>query len=136
LTIQSVALCVLTAVLIVLFFIDLDHQILPDVLTLAMLWLGLLLSLFYVFVTPGQAIEGAIVGYGLLWVIGTLFKLIRKKDGLGHGDYKMLALFGAWFGPIIALNILFLAVILGLLASLVLGLLKKISLKNPIPFGP
>lgn len=136
LTWQSLTLLILTWALIVLFFIDLKKQILPDIITLTMLWLGLLLSLFYLWVTPYQAILGAIIGYGLLWITGTVYKLIRKKDGMGHGDYKMLAMLGAWVGVQMVLNILLFAVALGLITSILLLLMKKISAKNPIPFGP
>lgn len=136
LTWQTLALLFLTWVLIVLFFIDLNKQILPDIITLTTLWLGLLLSLFYLFAPPTQAIVGAIIGYGLLWITGTLYKLIRKKEGMGHGDYKMLAMLGAWFGAEMVVNILLLSIALGLITSIILLLMKKISMKNPIPFGP
>jgi leader peptidase (prepilin peptidase)/N-methyltransferase len=136
LTWQALALSILTWVLIVLFFIDLKKQILPDIITLTTLWLGLLISLFYLFVTPYQAILGAIIGYSLLWITGTVYKLIRKKDGMGHGDYKMLAMLGAWLGVEMVLNILLLAIGLGLIISIFLLIIKKISAKNPIPFGP
>ena len=81
------------------------------------LWLGLLLSLFYFFTTPERAIFGAILGYGLLWIAASLFTLIRKKEGMGHGDFKMLGMLGAWFGAPGVLNILLIAILLGLLLN-------------------
>ena len=133
---KMLAMAILTWSLIVLSFIDLNKQILPDIITLSVLWLGLLLSLFYLFTTPEQAILGCLFGYGLLWITGTLYKIIRKKEGIGHGDYKMLAMLGAWTNVDGVLNILFLAVLSGLIISIILLILKKISAKNPIPFGP
>ncbi len=126
----------LTWVLIALTFIDWRKQILPDALTLTTLWIGLFLSLFYVFVSPHQAVSGAIVGYGLLWIAAGLFKLIRKKEGMGHGDFKMLGMLGAWFGVKMVLNILLMAILIALVTSIVLILMKKITAKRPIPFGP
>ena len=136
LTWNMLAALVLTWALITLCFIDLKTQLLPDNITLPILWLGLFLSLFNVFTSPFQAITGAIFGYGVLWITATLFKWVRKKEGMGHGDFKMLGMLGAWFGIPMTLNILFVAVILGLLAAVLLIFAKKIRPNNPIPFGP
>ncbi|WP_457766503.1 prepilin peptidase [Coxiella burnetii] len=133
---QALAGLLLTWVLIVLFFIDLKTQLLPDAITLPTLWFGLSLSLFYMFVSPYQAIFGAILGYGLLWITAAFYQLIRKKGGMGRGDFKMVSMLGAWFGPVIVLNVLLLAVFLGLITSFMLLALKKISVKQPIPFAP
>jgi len=133
---KMLAALIMTWALIVLFFIDLRTQLLPDTITLTLLWLGLLFSLFYVFVEPYQAIFGAILGYVILWIAAWLYKIIRKKEGMGHGDLKMLAMLGAWFGAQMVLNILIMSVVLALLASLFLMSLKKITTDKPIPFGP
>lgn len=133
---NMLAALIMTWVLIVLCFIDLRTQLLPDIITLTMLWLGLLFSLFYVFVEPHQAIFGSILGYGILWITAQLYKIIRKKDGMGHGDMKMLAMLGAWFGAQMVLNSLILATLLALIAGLFLLSLRKITAKRPIPFGP
>lgn len=133
---KMLAALIMTWALIVLFFIDLRTQLLPDSITLTLLWLGLLFSLFFVFVEPYQAIFGAILGYVILWIAASIYKIIRKKEGMGHGDLKMLAMLGAWFGAQMVLNILILSVVLALLASLFLMSLKKITTDKPIPFGP
>ena len=130
------AALIFTYVLITLAFIDLDHQLLPDDITLTTMWIGLLCSLFPLFITPTQAIFGAVAGYGLLWVTFQLFKLVRKKEGMGYGDFKMLAMVGAWFGVATMLNVLLLGTILNLLFSVALLATKKIKWDEPIPFGP
>jgi len=95
--------------LIALSVIDYDHQLLPDSITLPLLWLGLLLSLFGIFTQPAQAIIGAAAGYLSLWSIYQLFKLTTGKEGMGYGDFKLLAMLGAWLGwqsllPIVLLS--------------------------------
>lgn len=133
---QMLAALIMTWVLIVLCFIDLRKQLLPDTITLPMLWLGLLFSLFSLYVTPYLSILGAILGYIILWIAAWLYRIIRKKEGMGHGDLKMLAMLGAWFGPQMVINILIMAIIFALIASLFLLSLKKITTQKPIPFGP
>ncbi|WP_423063037.1 prepilin peptidase [Candidiatus Paracoxiella cheracis] len=133
---QMLAALIMTWVLIVLCFIDLRKQLLPDTITLPMLWLGLLFSLFSLYVTPYLSILGAILGYIILWIAAWLYKIIRKKEGMGHGDLKMLAVLGAWFGPQMVINILIMAIIFAFIASLFLLSLKKITTQKPIPFGP
>lgn len=130
------AAVLLTWVLIAIFFIDLKTQLIPDEITLTTLWLGLFLSLYYVFISPSQAILGAIVGYGILWIVASAFQLIRKKQGMGYGDFKMLGMLGAWLGPSMIINTLLIAVILGLGVALILLTTKKITAQRPIPFGP
>jgi leader peptidase (prepilin peptidase) / N-methyltransferase len=91
-------LLLLTWSLIALSFIDIDKQLLPDSIVLPLVWLGLLLSLFNVYTDPSTSIIGAIAGYLSLWTVYHLFKLITGKEGMGYGDFKLLALFGAWLG--------------------------------------
>lgn len=127
---------VLTWTLIALSGIDFDHQLLPDNITLPMLWLGLLLSLFNVFTDPVSSIIGTVAGYMVLWTIYQLFKLLTGKEGMGYGDFKLLALFGAWLGwqylPLIILLSSLVGAIIGLTMIIFLGRDKSI----PIPFGP
>lgn len=125
----------LTWSLIVLCFIDLRLHLLPDALTLPFLWLGLVLSLFQIFVTPDQSILGAVLGYGILWCTSELFNAFTKKRGMGHGDFKMLAMIGAWFGSLMMLNILLLGVFLALIVSLILLFFKRMTTQDPLPFG-
>ncbi|MGB6976160.1 MAG: A24 family peptidase [Gammaproteobacteria bacterium] len=133
---QTLAGLVFTWGLLALIFIDLEHQLLPDPLTLSLLWLGLILSLANVFTTPSEAILGAVIGYISFWLIGWAFQKIRGIEGIGHGDFKLFAMLGAWLGwqvlPFIALVASFAG------ASIGLGLLfsGKIDRKTPIPFGP
>ncbi len=121
--------------LIVLSGIDIDHQLLPDEIVLPLLWLGLLLSLATGGVSPTDAILGATAGYLILWSIFQLFKLLTGKEGMGYGDFKLLAALGAWLGwqmlPLIVL-------LSSLLGAVIGGLLLAIRRKGsqPIPFGP
>jgi len=126
----------LTWTLIALSGIDIDHQLLPDSMTLPVLWLGLFLSVFEIFTDPVSSIIGAIAGYLSLWSIYHLFKLLTGKEGMGYGDFKLLALFGAWFGwqylMIIVLLSSLVGAIIGISMVVILGRDKNI----PIPFGP
>jgi len=126
----------LTWTLIALSGIDIDHQLLPDNITLPVLWLGILLSLFGIFTDPVSSIIGAMAGYLSLWSIYQLFKLLTGKEGMGFGDFKLLALFGAWFGwqylMIIVLISSLVGAIIGISMMIILGRDKNI----PIPFGP
>ncbi|HPU51355.1 MAG TPA: prepilin peptidase, partial [Burkholderiaceae bacterium] len=97
-TIAGLAALVLTWFLVSLTFIDFDTQLLPDNMTLPLLWLGLLLNLWGVFAPLSSAVIGAIAGYLTLWSIYWLFKLATGKEGMGYGDFKLLAALGAWFG--------------------------------------
>ena len=95
---QGLAACVLLWTLVALTFIDFDTQLLPDGLTLPLLWGGLIVNLFELFVPLRTAVIGAIAGYLALWIVYWLFKLIRGKEGMGYGDFKLLAALGAWMG--------------------------------------
>ncbi len=126
----------LTWALVALSFIDIDHQLLPDSITLPVLWLGLFLSLFSLYTDTSSSIIGAIAGYLSLWTVFHLFKWITKKDGMGYGDFKLLALFGAWLGwqylPLIILLSSLVGAVIGI-AMIVFGDKDK---NIPIPFGP
>ncbi|RLA23583.1 MAG: prepilin peptidase [Gammaproteobacteria bacterium] len=134
--IETLFALILTWTLVALSGIDFDHQLLPDNITLPVLWLGLLLSLFNVFTDPVSSIIGAIAGYMVLWSIYQLFKLLTGKEGMGYGDFKLLALFGAWLGwqylPLIILLSSLVGAIIGVSMIIALGRDKNI----PIPFGP
>ncbi|RRQ22525.1 prepilin peptidase [Thiohalobacter thiocyanaticus] len=130
------AALVFTWTLIALSVIDIEHQLLPDSLTLALLWLGLLLSLGHVFVSPEQAIIGAAAGYLSLWIVYQLFRLLTGKEGMGFGDFKLLAACGAWMGwkllPLIILLSSLVGAVVGVAMILILGRDRQL----PIPFGP
>ncbi|HSX59782.1 MAG TPA: A24 family peptidase [Tahibacter sp.] len=126
----------LSYLLIALAGIDFRTQLLPDNLTLPLLWLGLLLSLQPVFVAPADAIVGAAIGYLSLWSIYWLFKLLTGKEGMGYGDFKLLGALGAWMGPKSLLPIVLLSSVVGaILGSIILATRGKDS-STPIPFGP
>ena len=126
----------LTWVLIALSFIDIDHQLLPDNITLPVLWLGLFLSLFDLYCGIHASVIGAITGYMVLWLVYQAFKLVTGKEGMGYGDFKLLALFGAWLGW----QALPLIILLSSLVGAVIGITMMIVVKRdhniPIPFGP
>lgn len=121
---------------ICLIFIDIDFKILPDELTLSLLWLGLFLSLFNVFCPSHDAILGAISGYLIFAIIQFFFGLATNKVGIGQGDYKFLAALGGFFGWQSLLGIIMLASISGLLVTLLTMLYKNNFKSEPLPFGP
>ncbi|MCX7897190.1 MAG: A24 family peptidase [Rhodocyclaceae bacterium] len=119
-----------------LTFIDFETQLLPDVLTLSLLWVGLLLNLKGLYAPLDQAVLGAIAGYLALWSIYWLFKLLMGKEGMGYGDFKLFAALGAWFGwPALPMAIL-LASLVGAAVGLFLILTRRQARDKPIPFGP
>lgn len=122
--------------LIALTFIDFDTQLLPDSITLPLLWLGLLFNLFGAYTDLQSAVVGAIVGYLSLWSVYWSFKLLTGKEGMGYGDFKLLAALGAWLGwQILPLTIL-LSSLVGALTGIALIVLAKRGRNVPIPFGP
>ncbi|WP_312935607.1 A24 family peptidase [Pseudomonas sp.] len=133
---EALALLVLTWGLIALSVIDLQHRLLPDVVVLPMLWLGLLINTAAVRVDLTQAVLGVAAGYLSLWTLFWLFKLITGKDGMGYGDFKLLAMMGAWGGVQIVPFTLLLASIGGALAGLWLLARRKARLGGEMPFGP
>lgn len=127
---------VLTWALIALSGIDVDHQLLPDNIILPMLWLGLLLSLFNIFTDPVSSIIGAICGYLFLWIICQLFRLLTSKEGIGQGDFKLLALLGAWLGWQYLPLIILLSSLVGTIIGTSMIIFLKRDKNTPIPFGP
>ena len=127
---------IFTYYLLALSFIDMDHQLLPDQLTLSLLWLGLLVNSFQGFIPLHDAVLGAVIGYVSLWSCMWVFKWITGKIGIGYGDFKLLAALGAWVGwkPLPA--IILLASFLGAIVGLLLLTFQKKDYKTPIPFGP
>jgi len=126
----------LTWSLITLSFIDIDHQLLPDSITLPLLWLGLLLSLFSIYTDTDSSIIGAVAGYLSLWSVYHLFKLVTGKEGMGYGDFKLLALFGAWLGWQYLPLIILLSSLVGAVIGIAMVILVKKDHTIPIPFGP
>ncbi|MCC7325961.1 MAG: prepilin peptidase [Burkholderiales bacterium] len=133
---QGLAACVLLWTLLALVCIDFDTQLLPDDLTVPLLWGGLVANLFGLFVGPSEAVIGAIAGYLTLWSIYWLFKIIRGKEGMGYGDFKLLAALGAWLGwkvlPLIVLG----SSVVGALIGIGLIVFKGRDHNIPLAFGP
>jgi leader peptidase (prepilin peptidase) / N-methyltransferase len=133
---EAVAALTLTWGLVALAGIDLDTQLLPDAITQPLLWLGLLLSLGGLFTEPQSAILGAAAGYLSLWTVFHLFRLATGKEGMGHGDFKLLGLFGAWLGWQYLPQIVLGSAVVGALVGLALIASGRQGRDIPIPFGP
>ena len=142
---QTFFACLFTWALVSLSFIDIDHQLLPDSITLPALWLGLICNYFGLFADLYSALMGAVAGYGIFWLIHVLFKLITGKEGMGLGDLKLLAMLGAWTGWQALASIIFISSLLGSLAGIYLvylrgrqGLSWRAIRQEPaqISFGP
>lgn len=127
---------VFTWTLIAAAGIDVRTQLLPDQLTLPLLWLGLLIALVPVFVTPAAAIVGAAIGYLSLWSVFWLFKLLTGKEGMGYGDFKLLGALGAWMGATSLLPIILLSSLIGAIIGGVVLAVRGQGRNTPIPFGP
>ena len=134
--IETLFALVLTWALIALSAIDFDHQLLPDNITLPILWLGLFLSLYNIFTDPASSIIGAIAGYLILWSIYQLFKLVTGKEGMGYGDFKLLALLGAWLGWHYLPLIILLSSLVGAIFGSAMIIFVQRDKNVPIPFGP
>jgi leader peptidase (prepilin peptidase)/N-methyltransferase len=122
--------------MVALTFIDLDHHLLPDNMTLPLIWIGLLLNTQSIFTDPLSAIYGAVAGYLVLWGVYHLFRLLTGKEGMGYGDFKLLAAFGAWFGWQLLPQIIIISSLAGALIGITLILLRRHEQGKPIPFGP
>lgn len=122
--------------LIALTFIDFDTQLLPDDITLPLLWMGLLLNLNGAFTSLPNAVIGAVVGYLVLWSVYWVFKLATGKEGMGFGDFKLLAAIGAWLGWTMLPLVIMLSSVVGAVVGITLIVFAKHGRNIPIPFGP
>ena len=135
-SLQAMAALVLTWSLIAASGIDIGHKLLPDDITLPLLWLGILLSLFDVFVSLEDSVIGVMAGYMSLWSVFMLFKLITGKEGMGYGDFKLLAMLGAWLGWKPLLVVILTSSLVGAVVGITMIVLKKTERGTQIPFGP
>jgi leader peptidase (prepilin peptidase) / N-methyltransferase len=133
---QFIFASILTFVLVALTGIDLDEMLLPDQMTLPLLWLGLIINLNHTFASPTDAIIGAAAGYLSLWSIFWLFKILTGKEGMGYGDFKLLAVFGAWLGWQMLPLVILLSSLVGAVVGITMIISKRLKQGNPIPFGP
>jgi leader peptidase (prepilin peptidase)/N-methyltransferase len=135
-TAQAAYAILLSWVLIVLTFIDLDHFYLPDNLVLPFLWLGLLINLDNTFIDINSAVIGAAAGYLVLWSVYQFFKKLTGKEGMGYGDFKLLAMLGAWMGWQMLPLVIILSSFVGAIVGISLIIFKNHQRNQPIPFGP
>ncbi|MEJ8569610.1 prepilin peptidase [Elongatibacter sediminis] len=135
-TAQGLLALPLTAVLVALTGIDADTQLLPDNMTLPLLWAGILVNYFGVYTDLGSSVLGAIAGYLILWSIYHLFRLMTGKEGMGYGDFKLLAAMGAWMGWQFLPLIVLLSSVVGAVVGLVLMGTGRLNRDKPMPFGP
>jgi len=132
----TLAALVLTYGLIALTGIDLEHQLLPDTLTLPLIWAGLWVNTGNIFTTLHAAVLGTIWGYGTLWALFHVFKRVTGKEGMGYGDFKLFAVAGAWLGWLALPVVILVASFSGAVVGLSLIALKRHDQQTPIPFGP
>jgi len=135
-SVQTVFALIFTWALIAMALIDFHTTLLPDTLTLPLLWLGLVISLWTVFVDSHSAIIGAAAGYMVLWLVFQAFKIITGKEGMGFGDFKLLAALGAWLGWAKLPLIILLSSLTGAIIGIMMMVVFKHQRDQPIPFGP
>ena len=133
-TLQMLFGLLLTWILIALTFIDFDTQLLPDRYTLTLAALGLGINSYAIYISPTSAIWGYIIGFLCLWIVYYLFKIVTGKEGMGYGDFKLLAALGAWMGPLMLPLIVLLSSFVGAIIGLILLKIRKEN--QPFAFGP
>lgn len=135
-TVAGLSAALFSCMLLVLACIDFDTQLLPDTLTLPLLWFGLFFNLWGIHAPLHEAVIGAMAGYLLLWSVYWLFRLATGKEGMGFGDFKLLAAIGAWFGWTALPAVILLASTVGAAIGIALMLARRHGRETPIPFGP
>lgn len=140
---EAVMAIIMTLALVPISMIDADTQLIPDSIVLPLMWIGLLMSLFHpmagseaLFISPRDAIVGAIAGYLSLWTVYQLFKLVTGKEGMGYGDFKLLAALGAWLGWQLLPMIILMSALVGAIVGISMMVFRNHDRSVPIPFGP
>lgn len=134
--VQVLTAILLSWALLAMSVIDIDHQLLPDDITLTFLWIGLLVNIFGIFTDVYSSLIGAMAGYGILWTVYILFKAVTGKEGMGYGDFKLLAMLGAWLGWQQLPVIIILSSLCGAIVGVGLMMFRNLNKSHPIPFGP
>ena len=141
--VEALMAIVLTLALVPITLIDFDHQLIPDSIVLPLMWIGLLMSLFHpvdgasvLFVPPGDAIIGAAAGYMSFWLVYQAFRLVTGKEGMGYGDFKLLAALGAWLGWQALPTIIMMSALVGATIGILLIIFRGRDHRIPMPFGP
>jgi leader peptidase (prepilin peptidase)/N-methyltransferase len=135
-TLQGLTALLLTAGLVAMAGIDADHQLLPDNMTIPLMWAGILLSFWSIHTDLASSVIGAMAGYLALWVIYHLFRMLTGKEGMGYGDFKLLGALGAWIGWQMLPLIVLLSSVVGAVVGLVLMGTGHLNREKPMPFGP
>ena len=133
---QGLTALALTASLVALAGIDIDHQLLPDNMTIPLMWAGILISFWSIHIDLVASVIGAIAGYLVLWTVYHLFRLLTGKEGMGYGDFKLLAALGAWMGWQMLPLVVLLSSVVGALVGLTLMATGRLKRDKPMPFGP
>jgi leader peptidase (prepilin peptidase)/N-methyltransferase len=136
LNLQGLTALFLTALLIAMAGIDIDHQLLPDNMTIPLMWSGILISFWSVHTDLSSSVTGAVAGYLVLWTIYHLFRILTGKEGMGYGDFKLLAALGAWMGWQMLPLIVLLSSVVGAVVGLILIATGRLKKDRPMPFGP
>ncbi|MBB3261370.1 leader peptidase (prepilin peptidase)/N-methyltransferase [Paraburkholderia bannensis] len=135
-SVKALAAFALSAALIAASMIDLEHHLLPDAITLPLVWAGLLVNLADTFTDLRSALIGAVAGYLVLWSVYWIFRLLRGVEGMGHGDFKLLAALGAWLGWAALPQIVVISAVAGAVVGLAATLSGRMRFEEPLPFGP
>lgn len=133
---QGLLVALLILWLLTISVIDIEHHLILDNLSLPLMWLGLLINAFNIFTPPQDAILGGIAGYGILWLVFHSYRLITGKEGMGYGDFKLLAALGAWLGVSALSSIILIAALSSLVVATVLIVLKQRHWQSQVAFGP
>jgi leader peptidase (prepilin peptidase)/N-methyltransferase len=133
---QGLTALALTALLVAMAGIDFDHQLLPDNMTIPLMWGGILISFWSIHTDLVSSVIGAIAGYLVLWIVYHLFRLLTGKEGMGYGDFKLLAALGAWMGWQMLPLVVLLSSVVGAVVGLVLMGTGRLKKDKPMPFGP
>ena len=133
---QALLAILLSWALLALTMIDLDHQLLPDDITLPFMWIGILANMFGIFTNIYSSLFGVMAGYGILWTVYIVFKKLTGKEGMGYGDFKLLAMLGGWLGWQMLPLIILLSSFVGAITGIGLIFFKHHDRAKPIPFGP